>query len=374
MNEAEHEIIINEQFREARTNPSRKQDPFMEQSKTLTQMIMPAGVRNERPSRPGAEIPKTHSMERRRGIPAYRGGARSSSLTLPVLLFILVLLAGVYWMQPGMAHGPLTYRMGAVDRRFSMSREEAADAVRTATAIWSRAAGKEIFREDPKGNIEVRFVYDYRQEAADKLRGISGSISYTRGSYDALRARLEREDADFRQKEALLAADVREFNGRVTALNAEISASSGKVTEEAYKRITAEQEELNGMHEGIRQRQQEQRTTIDNLNNLVVVINGIAASLNLEVVKYNKTGASLGGEFNEGLYERKKGRETVTIYHFTSRDRLVRVLAHEFGHALGLAHNNNPRSLMYRLNQSDSLELAPDDIAALKAELRKQGM
>ncbi|MGO9139739.1 MAG: matrixin family metalloprotease, partial [Syntrophales bacterium] len=41
-------------------------------------------------------------------------------------------------------------------------------------------------------------------------------------------------------------------------------------------------------------------------------------------------------------------------------------LAHEFGHALGLKHNDNPQAIMYRLMQSDSLNLAPDDIAALK--------
>ncbi len=85
---------------------------------------------------------------------------------------------------------------------------------------------------------------------------------------------------------------------------------------------------------------------------MVVVINGIASNLNLDVVNYNNAGDVLGKEFNEGLYEKRNNRETITIFHFNNHDRLVRVLAHELGHALGLEHNNNPQALMYRLNQS----------------------
>ena len=74
----------------------------------------------------------------------------------------------------------------------------------------------------------------------------------------------------------------------------------------------------------------------------------------------------LGSEFCGGDYVSKDGKQTITIYQFDDENRLVRVLAHEFGHALGLKHNDNPKAIMYRLMQSDSLNLAPDDIAALK--------
>jgi predicted Zn-dependent protease len=48
----------------------------------------------------------------------------------------------------------------------------------------------------------------------------------------------------------------------------------------------------------------------------------------------------------------------------------VRVLAHEFGHALGLNHSKSAGAVMYPLIQSDSLELTVDDIAALKGHCK----
>lgn len=106
----------------------------------------------------------------------------------------------------------------------------------------------------------------------------------------------------------------------------------------------------------------------DTISSMVVVINEIATHYNLDLVNYQDEGKKLGSEFCEGNYERKGGTHTTTIYQFNNAYRLERVLAHEFGHALGLKHNDNPNAVMRRLIQSDSLELAPDDISAIKAQ------
>ena len=286
-----------------------------------------------------------------------------------LILITIILISGIYWIQPSSCNEPVTYHIGSIDPRFGLSNQEVAGAISTAASLWGKASNRELFREEPQGSVEINFVYDYRQAAADKLRKISGNIDNTKGSYDALKMHIAILDAEFKQKEAAYTRDMASYNERVNALNAQINTVSknGGEPEEVYQRLKSEKESLDYWHNDLQLRAEELKNIIDTLNSMVVVINGIASNLNLDVVNYNNAGDVLGKEFNEGLYEKMNNRQTITIFHFNNHDRLVRVLAHELGHALGLEHNNNPQALMYRLNQSEALELAPEDIAALQA-------
>ena len=102
------------------------------------------------------------------------------------------------------------------------------------------------------------------------------------------------------------------------------------------------------------------------INALVGTLNRLAKSLNLSVEKYNTIGASRGETFTGGVYHSAEGVQGIDVYEFSSRDKLVRILAHEFGHALGLEHNDDPKAVMYRLNEGDTKVLTASDIAALQ--------
>jgi cell division protein FtsB len=307
------------------------------------------------------------------------GMIKSGTVTIPrssiwVLLFLItiLLIVSIYRIQAGSCPEPVTYHIGSIDPRFGLSNEEIAQAISTAAAIWGKASNRELFREDPQGSVEINLVYDYRQAAADKLKKISGTIDNTKRSYDVLKVHIENLDREFKVKDAAYTADMASYNQRVSALNAQINTMSGNggVPEEVHQRLKSEKESLDSLHSDLQLQAQELKSIIDTLNSMVVVINGIASNLNLDVVNYNNAGDVLGKEFNEGLYEKRNNSQTITVFHFNNHDRLVRVLAHELGHALGLEHNINPQALMFRLNQSEALELAPEDIAALQARCR----
>ena len=177
-----------------------------------------------------------------------------------------------------------------------MSRQEFADSAGKAASIWGKPYARALFREEPNGRIEVNLVYDYRQEAADKLKKLHYAIGTTKGTYDDMKVRFENLKAEYERKNSALANDSNAYNRRLGAYNAEIEAGRqrGAVTEAVYRRLTAETGELNNMRENLQARQEEVRKIADILNSMTVVINDIAANYNLDVVKSHDTGKQTG--------------------------------------------------------------------------------
>lgn len=269
---------------------------------------------------------------------------------------------------------PIPYRITPVDPRFGVDQAAFTEAVERAAGLWNTAAQRALFREVREGGMEIRLVYDHRQEVTDRLRATGLKLDGTRASYEELRERHAQLTAALvRAQEALREAQ-EGHRQRVAAFNAaaERARQEGLASEAERRRLVQEQAELTARQTELRDQEADLNGKVAEVNAVVEALNQAAAAHNLEVVQMQGARAELGPEFGKGLYHEEGRTRMITIYQATSPDDLVRVLAHELGHALGLEHVEDPQAVMHARMQSDRPELAPADVAALQ-RLRSRG-
>jgi hypothetical protein len=265
---------------------------------------------------------------------------------------------------------PITYSLGSFDERFNISKEEFIRVANIAENTWGESISKQLFTyvSNGSGDLKINLIYDARQEASQKLKEIGITVNDSKASYDDLNSKYDTMRADYLNLKAEFESRIVLFQNRQNAYEKEVTYfnANGGASKDDFDRLNTEKNYLNTELIEINKLQAGLNSEVGNINALVIVLNRLASSLNIEVNKFNTIGTSLGGEFEEGTYQEGPAGKEIDIYQFNDEGKLVRVLTHEFGHALGLDHLENPKAVMYRLNNGVNEKLTADDITALK--------
>ena len=265
---------------------------------------------------------------------------------------------------------PITYSLGTFDPQFGISKPYFLNALSFAEAVWEKPFGRQLFSYAPTGGrLKINLVYDYRQQATSKLQSLGIIVTDDKSSYDALEAKYTALKTEYAVAQVDYEARVQAFDAKKTAYEQQVSDwnTKGGAPRDQYNALEAERLSLQAEAEQLQAMQGQINGMVDEVNALVVVLNRLASSLNLVVDSYNTIGASRGESFEEGLYQSSAAGQEIDIYEFSNRDKLVRVLAHELGHALGLEHVTDPKAIMYKFNQSSNETLTQADLVELKA-------
>ncbi len=292
---------------------------------------------------------------------------------LKIFLILVVIAAGVFiipkifFVKP--CTRPIAYNLGTFDEQFGISKTYFLSALKEAEAIWGEPLGKDLFEYAPEdGRLKVNLIYDYRQQATSKLANLGILVKDNKASYDSLETKYLSLKTQYEEAKKAYEAQFESLNQKNKAYEQQVKYwnAHGGAPKKEYEQLVAERSVLENEASQLQTAQVRLNSMVDELNALVVVLNKLAKTLNLAVDQYNTIGESRGESFTEGLYQSSAAGQEIDIYEFSNRGKLVRVLAHELGHALGLDHISDPQAIMYTFNSGENMELTPADLVELK--------
>lgn len=295
-----------------------------------------------------------------------------NQITIQILSMVNDVKTTIAWiLKPEPCEEPISYTIGTFDERFKISKDYFLQTLFDAETNWEGPSKMDLFvyvPEEKMNTLKINLVYDHRQEATQRLSSLGIVVDQTKDSYESLKSKFLARRSSYENALVSFNTRVAAFNTRKQIFQQEVNSwnTKGGAPKNVFDRLEAERLALETESRELQRIQNRLNKEIAELNALVVVLNSLATALNLSVDKYNEISTQRGESFEEGLYSSDGIVSEIYIYEFGSKEKLIRVLTHELGHALGLGHVDDLKAIMYKLNQGDNTKVNEADLAELK--------
>ena len=293
----------------------------------------------------------------------YAQRSAASPFASLILLLIVVGVVGGYLYVNRPCTVPITYRLGTFDTQFGISQAEFLADAAQAASIWNSAEGRTALVYSATGTMPVNLLYDSRQQLTQQASAITQSESVneeTKSQLDAEEAQYNSDQQKYDSAKDAFEKESDQYNSDVQQANASGGADPAQASSLDAERtkLQSEQSVLNTQADSLNAEQAKLQTQTDALNASISSDNSAADAVN----------KNAGMDFEEGEFVDDGGVTHIDIYQYENKTQLIRLIAHEMGHSLGLGHDTNSESIMYPYNIGTSLSLSTEDQAELTAE------
>ncbi|MFZ1626650.1 MAG: matrixin family metalloprotease [Candidatus Moraniibacteriota bacterium] len=261
----------------------------------------------------------------------------------------------------------LAYSVGQFDIRFGISETDFRIALAEAEQPWEAALGRDLFRYDPQALFPVNLIFDERQQRTidgqkldSEWAAVQSKQTSIKGRYDVFSSELEKTRRDYDAFVATFEKRLAQYNARVNEWN-----SGPRTNENDLEWLQAEAKALKRDKAVIETKRGRVNALVAEVNRSAKEEERVVERFNAQVETFTEQYGS-EGEFDQGIYD----GASINIYQFDNRDHLRMVLVHELGHALGIDHVTNARSIMYPVmgvQDVQNLQLSNEDRSALAA-------
>lgn len=261
---------------------------------------------------------------------------------------------------------PLEYSIGQIDPQFGISQDQLRVMAKEAEETWENSTGKNLFEYKSEAQFKINLVFDDRQKETIDSQSAQENLDKLNLSYDNASKQYASLSLNYKKQLDAYNDAVADYEKKLDKYNKKVSYwnEKGGAPGDIYDELKEEKKELDKELSQLEAQRKNLNSLAGKTNTAAQNTNQIADNYNQNLNTYKeKFGESQ--QFDKGVYN----GEAISIYQFYEFNDLRLTLIHEMGHALGMEHVDNSRSIMYYLmgdQNMDSPQATEEDLAELK--------